>query len=424
MGIRGQLLCLYAVVAWIVGFAAVAALRWQSAEEFTEFRERQQRVLETIAVPVAVLAAQNDIGALDTLVAELTASMAPKDLLELSVLDSEGRVIADRDARRFNTIPSDLFSKEAFEQEQPIWERVGETLHLAVPARSGIRWGTVVARFSLEQPNAHTRVLGVWWLMSAVLLMAIIAATLYMGLDSFVVRPLHALRRAVRKMGKGHLTAKVPVLKGAELRELSLTINRMAEHILAERRNLEATVHERTKALLEANARLEKTAVTDGLTGLYNHRYFHEVLEAELVRSERHKRPFAVVMLDVDFFKKVNDAKGHPVGDELLRRIAQLLREVLRQTDVIARYGGEEFSAVLPETGKAEAVQVAERIRASIAEQLNLPEVFGRAVTASLGVAVYPEDGLTAVVVLAAADKALYVAKDRGRNQIVASRAA
>jgi two-component system, cell cycle response regulator len=256
------------------------------------------------------------------------------------------------------------------------------------------------------------------------LVLTIIAATMSLGIEVLVVRPIYTLQRAVRKMGRGHLTAKVAVLRGAELRELGLTINRMAESILAEKRNLETTIGDRTRALQEANARLEKTSVTDGLTGLFNHRYFHEVLEAELARSERHQRAFAVVMLDVDHFKSVNDSKGHPAGDELLRRIARLLSEVLRQTDVVARYGGEEFSAVLPETGKVEATQVAERIRFVIAEQLNLPEEFGRAVTASLGVSVYPEDGRTAKEVLAAADRALYEAKKQGRNQIVASRAA
>ncbi len=225
-------------------------------------------------------------------------------------------------------------------------------------------------------------------------------------------------------MGEGHLTQRVPPLSGREMRELSETMNKMAGALQSERENLERSVAERTAELQEANARLQLLAVTDGLTGLFNHRRFQEALNAELIRAERHKRPLSVLMIDVDFFKKINDAMGHPAGDELLRRLAEILGRDLRQSDLIARYGGEEFTVLLPETTKSEAVMVGERMRAAVEAGANLGTALKQKVTVSLGVATYPEDGTTAEGVLEAADQAMYVAKRQGRNRVVGARVA
>jgi diguanylate cyclase (GGDEF)-like protein len=174
--------------------------------------------------------------------------------------------------------------------------------------------------------------------------------------------------------------------------------------------------------LQDANARLERLAVTDGLTGVFNHRRFQEQLQGELIRSERHKRPLGVLMVDVDFFKKVNDSMGHPAGDELLRRLAAVLSTDLRQTDMIARYGGEEFAVILPETTKSEAMQVAERMRQAVEERINTGTPWPTRVTVSIGVATFPEDGTTGEAVLTAADQAMYVAKRQGRNRVIGAR--
>jgi diguanylate cyclase (GGDEF)-like protein len=215
----------------------------------------------------------------------------------------------------------------------------------------------------------------------------------------------------------------VPPLRGSELGELTNTINRMASALQHERDNLERAVTERTKELQEANARLERLAVTDGLTGVFNHRRFQEQLQAEILRSERHKRPLSVLMIDVDFFKKVNDALGHPAGDELLRRLAEVLSADLRQTDLIARYGGEEFAVLLPETSKTEAVQVAERMRQAVESQLNGEGAkWPVRITVSIGVATFPEEGPSGEQVLVAADQAMYVAKRQGRNRVIGAR--
>jgi diguanylate cyclase (GGDEF)-like protein len=294
---------------------------------------------------------------------------------------------------------------------------------LSVPAVSGIRWGTVTAVYSLRRLEAQfdrTRLrLGV----SSVVLFVLLGAILYVGLDRLVVRPVRTLQQAVRRMGEGQLTTRVPPLRGSELGELTNTINRMASALQHERDNLERAVTERTKELQDANARLERLAVTDGLTGVFNHRRFQEQLQAEILRSDRHKRPLSVLMIDVDFFKKVNDALGHPAGDELLRRLAEVLSADLRQTDLIARYGGEEFAVLLPETSKTEAVQVAERMRQAVESQLNGEGAkWPVRITVSIGVATFPEEGPSGEQVLVAADQAMYVAKRQGRNRVIGAR--
>ena len=167
---------------------------------------------------------------------------------------------------------------------------------------------------------------------------------------------------------------------------------------------------------------LEQTrrmANTDGLTGLYNHRYLHERLKHEIGRAERYARPLSVVMADLDHFKSFNDAHGHPCGDKALIAVAGTLRQVSRASDILARYGGEEFTLILPETTADEARVVAERARQCVAA-LDLADQGEGAphLTLSLGVAAYcPGDSTETLI--EAADAALYEAKDAGRNRVV-----
>jgi diguanylate cyclase len=343
-------------------------------------------------------------------------------LLELAVLDERGRVLAHSEPTRFNQLMDDDFTKSALASDRPVWVRGDSTLRLAVPSQSGIRWATVVATYSLERLEAKVARLRYEWLGFAFGLWLVISAILYFGVERVVVAPIRALQASVRKMGEGSLNTRAPPLRGLELSELSTMFNKMAETLQTERDNLERAVLERTKELQDANARLERLAVTDGLTGLYNHRRFQEGLASELLRSGRSNRPLAVLMADVDLFKKVNDALGHPAGDELLRRLAAVLLANTRQTDLLARYGGEEFSVLLPETSKSEALQVAERMRAAVETELNRDPRWPQKISISLGVAAYPEDGKSGETVLLAADQALYLAKRQGRNQVIAAK--
>lgn len=184
---------------------------------------------------------------------------------------------------------------------------------------------------------------------------------------------------------------------------------------------VEAIAEQLSLALVNLQLRetLRLQSLHDPLTGLYNRRYLEEHLQRELLRSERRNRPLAVVMLDVDHFKRFNDRHGHAAGDALLGKVGQTLRDLIRNEDVACRYGGEEFTLVLPETDRAIALRRAEQIREAIGSTtvLHAREVLGPN-TASLGVAMFPEDAKDASTLLQLADAALYRAKHAGRNQV------
>lgn len=165
---------------------------------------------------------------------------------------------------------------------------------------------------------------------------------------------------------------------------------------------------------------MEYCATTDGLTGLYNHRYFQGRLEEEITRAKRTESKLSLLMLDIDHFKSYNDQNGHPQGDEILKAIAEVLNRNVRSIDIVSRYGGEEFAIILPEITGENALSVAERIRESV-ENTNF---FGsenqpnKRLTVSIGIAIYPVDAMSKEDLIKKADQALYQAKYQGRNTI------
>ncbi len=165
--------------------------------------------------------------------------------------------------------------------------------------------------------------------------------------------------------------------------------------------------------------RMETMATTDGLTGLTNHRTFQERFEDLIERAARHGGKVALLLCDVDFFKKVNDNYGHPVGDEVLRRVARVLQDVPRKIDIPARYGGEEFAVLLDNVDVVQAKAVADRIRIEISKVVVETEKGPLSVTESVGVSCFPDDGSDRATLIERADLALYHAKHTGRNRVV-----
>jgi diguanylate cyclase (GGDEF)-like protein len=194
------------------------------------------------------------------------------------------------------------------------------------------------------------------------------------------------------------------------------------EAFAAEEVELLAAVADQAAMAIQ-NARLYaetvSLSITDALTGLANRRHLFRQLEQEVARAARFRTQVSVVMMDLDHFKTLNDASGHLAGDAVLRQVAEVLRGQVRRVDVVARYGGEEFCLVLPQVGKADAVEVAEKLRRSIADQAFGALPPGR-ITASAGVAHLPTDASTLEDLLEAADAALYASKHRGRNRVTA----
>lgn len=163
---------------------------------------------------------------------------------------------------------------------------------------------------------------------------------------------------------------------------------------------------------------LERQALTDPLTGLGNSRRFHEALRGELKRSDRSGRPFSIIFVDVDDFKDLNDRFGHLAADRVLVSVAEVIREQLRESDLVCRWGGDEFIVILPDTDRKEATVVAEKLRAAVPAAETC-----QGVTISLGVACCPEDGKDYDALVNNADGALYVSKQSGKNTVTASTA-
>lgn len=189
---------------------------------------------------------------------------------------------------------------------------------------------------------------------------------------------------------------------------------------VTERERMERELRHTHEALRDVNEELERLAHTDALTGLANRRHFMERLGAELERADRYARPLALVVLDLDHFKAVNDTHGHAAGDDVLRAAAEALRSVCRDVDLPARIGGEEMALLLPETDRSGARTVAERVRTRIERRSHTaPDGSSFGVTASMGVATVGPAARTDEELLQRADEALYRAKEKGRNRVM-----
>jgi diguanylate cyclase (GGDEF)-like protein len=216
---------------------------------------------------------------------------------------------------------------------------------------------------------------------------------------------------AVPLVSKGRTLGVLEVVSGVGERELTpedlLTVQTLADHAAIAIENAQAF------------ERIRELTIVDEHTGLFNSRHLLRVLEAEVVRSERYGRPFSLVFIDLDHFKQVNDRHGHQAGSAALREVGGVLRAGLRETDIPTRYGGDEYVILLPEADRAQAMGVAERLRAAIAEHTFLEDRgLSVRITASLGVATWPLDGRRAEELLGRADAAMYRVKGASRDGV------
>lgn len=201
-----------------------------------------------------------------------------------------------------------------------------------------------------------------------------------------------------------------------ELGKLNLSYEQLVLELKESKEKTERFANE----LREANSRLEELAFRDGLTNLYNHRYFQEILDKEIARALRYNHPLGLIMFDIDFFKKVNDTYGHPGGDKVLKNIANRISEIVRPSDLVARYGGEEFTVILPETERAGLEIFAERLRTTVEETVTKVGQSLVKVTVSCGgIQLNPASPLNKQQFIDLADQSLYQAKTNGRNQVV-----
>jgi len=232
--------------------------------------------------------------------------------------------------------------------------------------------------------------------------------------EVIIITSYASLETAVLALRSGAYDYLIKPFEELELVVAAVTRALEKSRLVREKMALVEALARKNDELQQVNRILAEHANRDGLTGLYNHRYFQEAFARELGLALRHDRVFSLLFADVDNFKRYNDAHGHQAGDTVLKTIADLFLKSTRGTDIIARYGGEEFVLILPETDRAHSGILAEKIRETIAGH-PFPH---RQITVSIGISTFPGDGMAAGDLIGAADRALFQAKEGGRNAV------
>nr|WP_281722539.1 diguanylate cyclase [Nitrosomonas nitrosa] len=246
----------------------------------------------------------------------------------------------------------------------------------------------------------------------SVLIIIVAAVALYIGRS--IVIPLESLIGATRHIVDGDLNVRVDVKQSDEVGQLANMFNLMTDKLQQNHEEIMAA----NAAMRQQNQMLEALSVTDSMTGLLNRSKLDAVLTDELARFGRNKRPFSVLMIDVDHFKTLNDNLGHIVGDEILIAVAKVLANSIRSVDFAARYGGDEFVVILTETTADAAIKTAERIRMQVAEVGNKLKEHKIVITLSIGISHSLLEDKSPTLLLARVDNALYEAKKAGRDRI------
>jgi len=366
--------------------------------------EARKKVLVVATVPIrhasgrmlGALAARVNLRSVD----DMLKRFSPEPAGQSYLITAEGNVITSSSlgsaTPMTNALPTataqELVRKEATTTEYRSFNRASVVGTLREVPR--LNW-SVVAEVPTAEAYRQVRQLRNETALIVLTLLAGVGLIAYF-LGLLIVRPLNRLTRGAALVAAGDLDVDLPVTGGGEVGYLTEVFNNMVAR------------------LRESRKELERLSVTDALTKLYNRRYLHQTLTEELQRCVRHKRALAVVMVDVDHFKRFNDTYGHLAGDSVLARVAAILQEATRDVDCAARYGGEEFVLLLTETGLDGAIEVTERIRARLAKE----DFQGGKVTLSIGVAEFPTHGDTPEGLIGSADAALYKAKQDGRDRV------
>lgn len=375
-----------------------------------------------IAVPIntaddqllGLLAARLNFHAIETMMQRLV----PRDTAKMYLINAQGQFITGlqvalptlKDTRLPDSVRQAMLEQPEVPSEYVSLQQ--EKVLGSIAFTTHRDWG-VVAEIGKAEAYAQTiRIRNLTLLITLGVLLVIGLSAYLLGVT--IVRPLNRLTKGADQVANGNLSVEVPVISGGEVGYLTEVFNYMVAKLRKDQEELAAV----NNTLTLSNKELQQLSTTDGLTGLCNRRSMMDSLAREVIRSRRMGHRFAVIMIDIDHFKKYNDTHGHLAGDSLLVKTGALFKESTRSMDLVARYGGEEFLLVLPEHGVAAAMEVAERIRSKVSSVTTDGNNAKEPLTVSIGVAIYPDNGTTPGALIASADAALYEAKKRGRNQV------
>ncbi len=357
---------------------------------------------------------------------DMQPANAVQSKVEIMIVNQDGKVIHPRAMTDSVALPEALTVREPFLIGR--WSDGVDYVSSMVPVNDGAPPRSMQWRIVTRQPvtDAFRELTMIQQgLLAAVLASAaLLIATVWWG-AGLVTRPLRALAEQARAVEAGHEQTQwstSPVSR--EMHHLVAALRGMANTLLQRKQALadsnavlEEAVQQRTAELVRTNEELHRLSRRDPLTGLFNRLAADENLRSQFVRMKRMQHRYAVMMVDIDFFKRVNDTYGHEIGDQVLQGVAQVLQARLRETDFLARFGGEEFLIILPEIDLAAALDLAEKLRAAVESADNAT---GQAITLSVGLAMADSGDAHEDDAVRSADQCLYQAKHTGRNRVVA----
>ncbi len=360
-------------------------------------------------------------------VATIVPSKSARHQIDVFLVDRTGHISYPDRGQGADHVPTGL--TPGAPQVLDTWSEGGKYLSIALPvpeawSASPLGW-QVVVRQPLDVALGDLLDLQKVVLVVTVLFSLVFLLVAWWG-ARVISRPLEVLTGLALRVERGEENLSFDTgARSAEVRALSTALKGMAGTLIARRQALERSNHEledkvaeRTAELARSNAALERLARNDMLTGLPNRRACDERLAHEFERMRRSGQTYAVLVLDVDHFKQVNDGHGHAVGDEVLRHVADVLRQQLRSTDFVGRSGGEEFLVLLPQTPPDEGLRVAQKLRHAVDH--STPPVVDH-LTLSIGLSQAGPEQLNSDVALRVADQQLYRAKQNGRNRVESS---
>ena len=365
---------------------------------------------------LGLLAAEVDLNAIRTILTHQTMG----GIDEIYLLDASGRLLVSTNFAVSEPLNQSRYhaekaSKSKYRPRNPtdyINHHERAVVGTAVPI-SFMQWVMVA---EIEKESAYEEIVA----------LRQITTTLVGGLMIFIgvlacffghrlVDPVRRLSSEAAKVASGNLDVDIPVSGLSEVSYLTQVFNHMVASLRRNREELSSANH----ALRETNEELHQISITDGLTGLYNRKHIMELFAREKSRSQRTHHDLSVMMLDIDYFKKINDAYGHPVGDTVMCRLAETFMSSVRDCDYVGRYGGEEFMVILPDSTLENAAVTAERIRTNVGNLQFVEDGQTFSVTVSIGIAGFPDHGENTESIVGHADSALYQAKAEGRNKVV-----
>lgn len=413
LGIRQKiLLALLIVLLTALSVSGWIALREEKASLLNDVEQRGANIGRFAAKSMALVIISHDHRGIQLLLNELTTST---EVDYAKVIDTKGHTLGESGLVDWGSVQITNNTLPMFTHEIHINNKIVGTLYM------GINTAHIMSRQEAQKYNLLTR--------GALIILLVILGQ-FLALSYIIVHPVGEITKYLRQKvnEEGQLVGSIPTVSNDEFGQLAQQFSQLGNQLNEANTKLHTKIESADRQLLETNQQLKQLndefrilSITDPLTGLFNRRHFDALMETEVQMSNRHGDANSILLLDIDFFKAINDTYGHYIGDVVLKKFTKTLRENIRQTDAICRLGGEEFAVLSKRAGKTGAMELAEKLRATIETTPMAPESDSELmITVSIGVASVPDGHgqTTPKQLYKDVDTALYYSKNNGRNRI------